>query len=215
MPEVKFKDYSLYLIISREYALGKGALEALKSAISGGVDIVQMREKKMPSDELVCLGKQFFELCRNKKVIFIVNNDPFIAKEVDADGVHMGQEDIAAFPIAQVRKSIGLNKIIGVSTHSLEEFERANEDDVDYIAFGPIFPTETKDYCIGTKHIKDVLKIAKKPVFFVGGINLSNINVVLKEGAKNIALIRAILQAKDITAQTACFKQKLTGAGEG
>ncbi len=215
MSKIKFKDYSLYLVISREYAIGKDHFEIARSAISGGVDILQLREKRMPRGELIYLGRQLSGFCRDNKVITIVNDDPLIAKEVNADGVHMGQEDIAAFPIAQVRKSIGLNKIIGVSTHSLEEFERANEDDVDYIAFGPIFPTETKDYCIGTKHIKDVLKIAKKPVFFIGGINLSNIDVVLKEGAKNIALIRAILQAKDITAQTACFKQKLSGAGEG
>jgi thiamine-phosphate pyrophosphorylase len=205
----KIKDYSLYLVISEEYALGRDAISIAKAAISSGVDILQMREKNKPKDELLKLGRELAQLCRKSKTTLILNDDPYLVKEIDADGVHIGQSDLVKYPFKAIREIIGKNKLIGLSTHSLEQFKEANKSDVDYISFGPIFFTKTKDYFIGTKDIEDVLKIALKPVVFIGGINILNLDDLLKKGARNIALIRGIVEAEDIRSMTKFFKAKL------
>ena len=205
----KINDYSLYLVISEEYGLGRGALDIARQAISGGVDMIQMREKHKQEDELLELACGLSSLCREKGVVFIVNDDPLLAHESGASGVHLGQEDLRKHSIVKTREVIGRDKIIGVSTHSVVEFKEANKGDVDYIAYGPIFPTKTKDYFLGPKDIKEVLKIALKPVFFIGGIQLSNLDEVIKEGAKNIAVIRDIVGAEDIASKTRSFKERL------
>lgn len=209
----KIDDYSLYLVISEEYGLGRSSAEIARQAIPGGVDIIQMREKNKTRDELVKLACELSVLCKEKNVTFIVNDDPFIAKGSGASGVHLGQKDILKYSIAGARKIIGNDKIIGVSTHSLAELEKANGEDVDYIAYGPVFLTKTKDYVLGTKDIKEALKIAKKPVVFIGGINLSNLDEVLKQGARNIAVIRGIIEAEDISARAKSFKDRLVRLG--
>lgn len=209
----EIKDRSLYLVVTGECGRGRKAVEIARRAVSGGVDILQMREKDKPKRELVRIGKQLCGICKEKEVKFIVNDDPVLARKVNADGVHLGQEDLSAYPLKKARKILGPDSIIGVSTHSLKQFTKANEEGFDYIAFGPIFPTKTKSYFIGTRDIEKVLKIAKKPVFFIGGINLANIDKLLSCGAKNVALIRAITEANDITGAAAEFKNKLTIVG--
>ncbi|MDP2922484.1 MAG: thiamine phosphate synthase [Candidatus Omnitrophota bacterium] len=211
----KINDYSLYLVISEECAKGRNILELTQIALDAGVDIVQLREKKKTKEELVGRGKELLSLCRKKEKTFIVNDDPYLAKEIGADGVHMGQEDIEKLPLPQIRKIIGNQKLIGISTHSFEQFKEANRSSVDYISFGPIFCTPTKNYCIGTDDIGRVLDTATKPVFFIGGINLSNVNELLRKRVKNIALIRAILEAKDVQKAAAAFKEKLRQAKGG
>jgi thiamine-phosphate pyrophosphorylase len=205
----KINDYSLYLVITSEYGLGKTPQEITSFAISGGVDVIQLREKNTERNELLKLALEIKELCNKSNVTFIVNDDPIIAKESDADGVHLGQEDIKKYSISKTRDIIGKDKIIGISTHSLDELKQASESDVDYIAFGPIFPTKTKDYFLDTKDVKEALTIAKKPLFFIGGINLFNIDEIISKGAKNIAVIRSIIQQNDITQAVLDFKQKL------
>jgi len=207
----KIKDHSLYLVISEEYGKGRDALAIARLAIAGGVDMIQLREKHKPENELARLGMKLCKLCKEVGVIFIVNDDPVLAKDLDADGVHLGQEDLKMYSVKSARRIIGKGRIIGISTHLLEQFKKANSEDVDYIAFGPIFATKTKDYHVGTGDVDQVLKIARKPVFFIGGINLSNIDEILSKGAKNTALIRGILEADDITARTKEFKNRLKG----
>jgi thiamine-phosphate pyrophosphorylase len=204
----------LYLVITEEYCAGRSALDVAEAAIAGGVDIIQMREKTKTAKELIALGKKMAGLCKKKGVIFIVNDDPLLAREIDADGAHLGQEDLKGFSAWQARRVLGPDKIIGVSTHSVEQFSAANEMDFDYIAFGPVFETKTKDYFIGTGGIEYVLKAAKKPVFFIGGINLFNINRVLDKGARNIALIRGIAEAEDIISRTKEFKGRIAAKND-
>ena len=199
----------MYLVITEDYALGRDILSIAKAAIAGGVDILQMREKDKTQDELRKIGGELSGFCRENKTILIVNDDPKLAADIDADGVHIGQSDLSKYPIKEIREIIGENRLIGISTHSLEQFKQANESGVDYISFGPIFFTRTKDYFIGTSEIKNVLRIALKPVVFIGVINIKNVDEILQEGAKNIALIRDIVQAEDITARTKLFKAKL------
>ena len=148
-------------------------------------------------------------LCQKSDVIFIVNDDPILAKQVDADGVHLGQQDIMKYSIDKTRSILGKEKLIGISTHSLEQFEKANQSDCDYLAFGPIFSTKTKDYFIGTDDIAAIMRITKKPVIFIGGINLENADSVLEKGAKNLAVIRSIVGADDIITSTSVLKQRI------
>lgn len=202
----KFPNNSLYLVSSEEYSQDKTTLAIAKEAVVGGVDVFQMREKHKTKAKLIVLGKELAKICKTNGVIFIVNDNPEIALEVDADGVHLGQEDVQNFTIEKTRELLGKDKIIGLSTHSIAQFKLANKMDLDYIAFGPIFFTKTKDYTIGIKDIANVLEIAKKPMVFIGGINLENLEFVLKEGAKNIAAIRSIVEAEDIGGRIGDFK---------
>ena len=200
----------LYLVISEEYARGRSAVEVARAAIAGGADILQMREKNRPVKELMYIGTSIRDMCRNARATFIVNDDPPLARDLDADGVHLGQEDARRFPVDAARRIVGRDRIIGVSTHSLEQLARANDEDIDYIAFGPVFPTQAKAYHVGTGDIQEAVRIAKKPVFFIGGITLATIDELLAKGAGNIALIRGITEAEDVEAATRQFKERVT-----
>ena len=200
----------LYLIISEEYSRGRSAVDVAAAAIAGGADILQMREKNRDPKDLIYIGKRIREMCKNAGVLFIVNDDPSLARDLDADGVHLGQEDCSRFPVAEARRILGGDGIIGVSTHSPEEVEAACRQEVDYIAFGPVFPTQAKEYHVGTGDVQEVLKIATKPVFFIGGITLDTIDKLRAKGAGNIALIRGITEADDIEAATRQLKERLT-----
>lgn len=200
---------SLYLVLTSSYREELSPLEIATLAIDGGVDVLQMREKELSWEKMVSLGRRYRDICSKGGVTFIVNDDPGLAIEVDACGVHLGQEDLQSIGIDAVRNVMG-DKIIGLSTHSVEQFRDANEQDLDYIAYGPLFETKTKDYCIGLNDVEAVIKEAKKPIVFIGGINLLNIDQVLAFGASNIAVISAIMQAPDIKLQASLFKGKIS-----
>jgi len=125
------KDHSLYLVITEECGKGRSALEIAKRAIAGGVDMIQMREKDKEENALIELGRELAGLCRENNVIFIVNDNPVAAKAANAHGVHLGQEDLHRYPVSVARNIMGEDKIIGVSTHSFEQFAAANEEDID------------------------------------------------------------------------------------
>jgi len=210
--EMKIKDNSLYLVSGEEYSCGRTTPEVMEAALRGGADIIQLREKNKSHEELLKLGRQVSELCRGNNAIFIVNDDPCLAKELDADGVHLGQEDIKKVPISKAREILGKEKIIGISTHSIGQVREANKLDVDYIGFGPVFATKAKDYFLGTDDISKAVELSEKPVFCIGGIDLSNVDLVLKQGAKNIAVIRSITQAEDVEKTAREFIKKLRAA---
>ncbi len=202
-----FPDYSLYLVTGENASSGRSTEHVVEQALAVGVDIVQMREKHLSEKELIYLGSRLAKMCRDNNAVFIVNDDPFIARETGACGVHLGQEDILKYPVEKTREILGKDKMIGLSTHSYEQVEAAWGSDVDYIAFGPVFPTETKDYFIGTDEVEKVIRFAVKPVVFIGGIDPENINGLLGSGARNIAVIRAITRAVDIKEQVRSFKK--------
>ncbi|MFA6635616.1 MAG: thiamine phosphate synthase [Candidatus Omnitrophota bacterium] len=208
-----FKENSLYLVTGEECSAGRTTLEVVGAAIRGGVDVVQMREKHLSPKELRELGTRLSELCAKNDVMFIVNDDPCIAKEVGADGVHLGQEDIKNWSLSSAREFVGQDGIIGISTHSVEEAAAASSGDSDYIAFGPVFPTKTKDYFIGTRGIPEVLRISSKPVVFIGGICSDNIDELFSLGARNIAMIRHITAAPDIESRVRGIKQRMILSG--
>ncbi len=203
------KSKNLYLVLTSDCCGGRDPLHVAKEALKAGVDILQMREKNKSRPELLSFGKKLSHLCRESGALFIVNDDPLLAQELEADGVHLGQEDLLIYPLTETRRLLGRDKLIGLSTHSLEQFKKANEQDFDYLAFGPVFPTKTKDYFIGTNDLEEVLKIALKPVVLIGGITLCNIPELTSRKVRNIAMIRAITEATDIAQAVRQFKEVL------
>ncbi len=187
----------VYGITGDNFAHGKSNLECVKAMIAGGIKIIQYRDKTKSIKEKVKEAKEIRELCRKHGVVFIVNDHIDIALLVDADGVHIGQDDMSP---ADVRKLIGNNKIIGLSTHSEEQGMKAYLDpDVDYIGVGPIFPTTTKDTApVGLEYLEYVVKNLHLPFTAIGGIKEHNLHEIISRGAKNVCLVSDIVGAPDI-----------------
>lgn len=204
----KLKDFGLYFITDSKLTK-KTVIDDVKSAIKGGVRVIQYREKDAPTKQMFQEAKEIKELCQKNKVIFLINDRLDIALAVDADGVHIGQDDI---PYNTARKLLGKNKIIGVTVHDLKESIDAEKKGADYIGLSPIFETSTKadaGKACGTGMIKDTVKKIKIPIVAIGGINKSNIGEVLKSGAKNVAIISAILTMDNVEQVVKNFIRKI------
>lgn len=188
----------IYGITGDNFAHGKTNLECVKAMIDGGIKIIQYRDKTKSIKEKVKEAKEIRELCREKGVVFIVNDHVDIAILVDADGVHIGQDDMEP---SDVRKLIGDNKIIGLSTHSEEQGMKAFfNPDVDYIGVGPIFPTTTKDTApVGLGYLEYAVKNLHLPFTAIGGIKEHNLHEIISRGAKNVCLVSDIVGADNIT----------------
>lgn len=190
----------LYVILDRELLIGKDLVDIAKELISGGVDLIQYRDKISTQDEII---KNAEEL-RKLNFPIIINDYPYIAKRVDALGVHLGQGDM---DIKSARKILP-DKTIGRSTHNLKEAIQAQEDGADYIGIGPVFPTTTKKGAvpIGLEVLKEVAKKIDIPVFAIGGITLDNIDSVLATGIERVAIASAILCSDNIKETVKRFK---------
>lgn len=188
----------IYGITGDNFAHGKSNLECVKAMIEGGIKIIQYRDKTKSIKEKVKEAREIRELCKRNGVVFIVNDHVDIAILVDADGVHIGQDDMDP---SDVRKLIGDNKIIGLSTHSEEQGMKAYlNPDVDYIGVGPIFPTTTKDTApVGLGYLEYAVKNLHLPFTAIGGIKEHNLHEIISRGAKNVCLVSDIVGADNIT----------------
>lgn len=188
----------IYGITGDNFAHGKSNLECVKAMIEGGIKIIQYRDKTKSIKEKVKEAREIRELCKRNGVIFIVNDHVDIAILVDADGVHIGQDDMDP---SDVRKLIGDNKIIGLSTHSEEQGMKAYLNPaVDYIGVGPIFPTTTKDTApVGLGYLEYAVKNLHLPFTAIGGIKEHNLHEIISRGAKNVCLVSDIVGADNIT----------------
>lgn len=188
----------IYGITGDNFAHGKSNFECVKAMIDGGIKIIQYRDKTKSIKEKVKEAREIRELCRENGVTFIVNDHVDIAILVDADGVHIGQDDMDP---SDVRKLIGDNKIIGLSTHSEEQGMKAYlNPDVDYIGVGPIFPTTTKDTApVGLGYLEYAVKNLHLPFTAIGGIKEHNLHEIISRGAKNVCLVSDIVGADNIT----------------
>lgn len=165
-------------------------------AIKGGADMIQFRDKKMSTTEMIETAFEINKLCRKSNVTFIVNDRVDIAMIVDADGVHVGKEDI---PAEETRKLLGKNKIIGLSNRSIMSKSYKNEF-VDYLGFGHIFPTQSKikiKQPLGLVKLKYMVNINKLPMLAIGGINVQNASSVMATGVHGIAVIAGVIKEKD------------------
>ncbi|MCK8452447.1 thiamine phosphate synthase [Bacillus safensis] len=175
-------------------------LDVVKEAIQGGITMFQFREKgekALQGEEKKQLARQIQALCQEANVPFIVNDDVQLAIDLDADGVHVGQEDTNA---KDVRDRIG-NKILGVSTHNLDEVKQAMKDGADYVGMGPVYPTETKKDTRSVQGVSLITEVRRHglqiPIVGIGGITYDNAAPVIQAGADGISIISAISQSAD------------------
>jgi thiamine-phosphate pyrophosphorylase len=189
----------LYLVcgsISDASSAGGLALpDLLREAIAGGVEIVQLREKHLPDDELVAVANAARALCERLGALLIVNDRPLVAREVGADGVHVGQDDM---PVAEVRELVGPEMLIGLSTHAPREIDAVDPKLVDYIGVGPIHATPTKPgrAAVGLELVRYAAENASVPYFAIGGIGPGNAPEAIAAGARRLCVLRAIASAE-------------------
>lgn len=191
----KLTKAKLYALLSGERCLA--SLDwTIEQAASGGVDIVQMREKTLPDRELLARARDMRRWTNKAGLVFIVNDRPDIARLSDADGVHLGQEDIS---VMDARRLLGPKAVIGVSTHSIEQVQKAVMDGADYLGIGPVFPSNTKVFnqFPGLEFIRKACVETSLPSFALGGITPANIQQVIDAGAKRFAVGSAIAMAQD------------------
>lgn len=189
----------LHVIVDGEHTLGRGHADVASAALRGGACVIQLRDKRLTVRELYPIALELREITREYGAVFIVNDSVELALAVDADGVHLGQEDM---PADVARRLMGPDRIIGVSTHSVDEAMAAERDGADYIGFGPMYVTATKDAgaAKGPEGLKLVRGCVRIPVVAIGGIKASNAKQVIEAGADGIAVITAVTAAADIEA---------------
>ncbi|MHB0912755.1 MAG: thiamine phosphate synthase [Armatimonadota bacterium] len=207
-----FLSTDIYGITADEYSLGRGNVETARLMAEAGIKVIQYREKDKSARRMYeeCLAIR--ELTEKSGVTFIVNDHVDLAVAVEADGVHVGQDDL---PPEKVRRLVGDEMIIGLSTHSPAQARAAVEiaGIIDYIGVGPIFATKTKkDVCspVGLEYLEYVAKNIDLPFVAIGGIKEHNIGLVRAAGAGIISLVTEIVSAKDIAAKVSAIRSALT-----
>ena len=184
-----------------------------EAAVKAGVRIVQLRMKDRPRDEIVAVGRALRRITAGTQTLFIVNDDPSIAAEVEADGVHVGQGDR---PVPDVRRLYPSLRIVGLSTHNPEQARRAIDVRPDYIGVGPVFATPTKkvpDPTLGVETAGRMIASVPFPAVAIGGLNLDTLPSVLAAGARSFAVVRAVCGASDPYAAIRAIQRMAKGRG--
>ena len=187
----------LYVIIDRQFLVGREEVEVAKQIIEGGARVIQLRDKQSKKAELLLVVQKIRELCSQADVLFMINDYLDLAVAVDADGLHVGQEDL---PLPVIRRELPVDKIVGCSVKSISQATKAQTEGADYIAVGSIFPTTTKEEVtvVGVNMLKELKRTITTPVVAIGGINLNNVDEVIAAGADAVAVISAVLGEQDI-----------------
>ena len=189
----------LYLVTDRDLSLGRSLEEVVSEAVKGGVTIVQLREKEASTGEFVALARRLMSILKPLGIPLIINDRVDVALAVDADGVHIGQSDMA---YADARRLLGPDKIIGLSVESLEDLEAANALDVDYVGISPVYGTPTKTDTaepFGLEGLRKAVEMSVHPTVAIGGMNARTIGEVMETGADGVAVVSAICSAEDIS----------------
>jgi thiamine-phosphate pyrophosphorylase len=209
----RFADVRLYVLVTSARCPGS-VREVARAAIAGGADAVQLREKGIPDAEFLALAAELRELTDETGRLFVVNDRPDIAAIVGADGVHLGQGDL---PVAETRRLLRPGAVVGRSTHSVGQATAAATEGADYVAVGPIFPTDTKDAGapVGTALLRDIRQAVSLPVVAIGGITADRAPEVIAAGATCLAVSSAVCEAGDPRAAAAAIRRAIGEAGEG
>ena len=205
--------YADRLRAARVYlVLEAAAAPAVEPALRGGADLIQLRDKTASDDEIVRAGRELRVLCADHGALFLVNDRPDLALACDADGVHVGQDDV---PVDEARKIVGRERIVGTSTHSAAQVDAADASDADYYAVGPVFETPTKGGrpATGWDLIGYAAGRATKPWFAIGGMDAGTAPAAAAAGAERLVVVRAIRDATDPEAATRAIRAAL-GAEE-
>ncbi|MCS6889240.1 MAG: thiamine phosphate synthase [Chloroflexus sp.] len=193
-------DWSLYVVTDAGLARGRSHLAVIEAAIAGGATVVQYREKAASTRQMIAEAQALRELTRRAGVPLIVNDRLDVALAIDADGVHVGQDDM---PAALARRLIGPDKILGVSAANLAEAMQAAQDGADYLGVGPIFATPTKPDAappIGMEGLRAICRQVALPIVAIGGINAANAVDAIRAGAHGVAVVSAVVAAEDVAA---------------
>jgi thiamine-phosphate pyrophosphorylase len=187
-----------------------GLEELLAAALAGGVDMVQLRDKSASDDELVRAAAVFRRLCDEHDALFWLNDRPDLVEACGADGVHVGQDDMSA---AEARAAVGADRLVGLSTHSPEQLDRAlASGEADQLSVGPVWKTPTKEGrpAAGLDYVRHAASVAgERPWFAIGGIDLDNVREVIAAGASRVVVVRAIRDAADPRAAAAGLREAL------
>lgn len=204
------KKARLYAICDLGYLSAETAVPVSRQLLAGGAGILQLRAKGHEPDHLQDLARELQAVCRDFEVPFIVNDHLELALACGADGLHWGQEDGS---LAEARDALGPQAIIGRSTHSLEQARRARQEGADYIGFGPLFPTPTKEGrpAIGLQDIATMEKEvgSQIPAFCIGGIQASNLSAVKQAGARRIVVVSHLLTSPQPEQESSNLIQQL------
>lgn len=196
----------LYLVTDRDLSLGRPLEEVVSEAVAGGVTMVQLREKDASTGEFVELARRLMNVLKPLGVPLIINDRVDVALAVDADGVHIGQSDMA---YEDARRLLGPGKIIGLSVENMEDLVKANELNVDYVGISPVYGTPTKTDTaepFGLKGLRKAVELSSHPTVAIGGMNASTIADVIGAGADGVAVVSAICSAENIKEATSKLK---------
>lgn len=199
----------LYGILDLGYVSRDQVASVARELVDGGVDILQLRAKGISKDNIAAMACQVQPIAKSAQVPFIINDHADIALAVEADGVHVGQDDDS---VAAARAVVGDQAIVGKSTHSLEQARAAATEPVDYIGFGPLFATPTKpEYKpIGMEDIAQVHSDLDMPIFCIGGVKQENLPTIIGQGAHRAVIVSGILQSPDKAAYIGACQSILT-----
>lgn len=183
----------------------------VEAALLGGIDVLQLRSKVLSDRQLYDVGKKFRELTKKHHKLFMVNDRPDLAVLLDADGVHVGQDDLPIDVLRRYFRTAKKNMIIGRSTHSLKQALAAQAEGVDYIGVGPVFKTPTKKHYtpVGLRLVEQVRAKITIPFVCIGGINKDNLAEVRAHGGSRVAVVRAVFDARNVTKSARALKEML------
>ena len=209
-----FPDVDIYALTDSRQSLGRPTLEVVGRMLAAGIKLLQYREKDQPAGARLAECQAIREMTRRAGCAFIVNDHVDLALLCEADGVHVGQEDL---PLAAVRRLVGRGRIIGVSTHRRIEAEAAIAGGADYIGVGPLFATATKKTTrpVGLAYLEEIVSFCPIPFTAIGGVNELTLPEVLRRGARCCAIVSDITLAEDIPAKIARLRAIFAAAGRG
>jgi len=201
-------DLSLYVITDRRYLRGRALSQLVEAALKGGATAVQLRNKEADTSSLIEEGLELVAITRKYNVPLIVNDRIDVAAEIDADGVHLGQEDASP---EEARSILGMSKMIGISVHSVDQAKEAVEFPVDYLGVGSVYQSSTENReVIGIGGLERICRDVGVPVVAVGGITVDRVEEVIAAGAAGIAVIAGIWDVDDVEARAAEYIDKVT-----
>ena len=188
---------TLYAVTDRTWVKDTTLMDQVKEALEGGITFLQLREKHLSKEEFIKEAREMKELSKEYKVPFVINDNIEVALAVDADGVHIGQDDMS---VEEARKLLGEDKIIGVSAHNVNEAMKAQKGGADYLGVGAVCATSTKKDAnvVSKEEIKKIKEAVDIPIVAIGGIKKDNIHTLKGTGVDGVAVVSAIFAAEDI-----------------
>jgi thiamine-phosphate pyrophosphorylase len=207
--------FDLCVITTRVEQLRRGHVDVARAALDGGATIIQLREKDFPTRAMLEMAEEVRRMCRERGGAFIVNDRVDIALAAEADGVHLGPDDM---PIAAARRLLGGDALVGASVDNAADARQAEADGASYLGVGPIFPTGSKDdagEAIGTQPIAEIRSAVAIPVLAIGGLTCDNVHGVIRAGADGIAVISAVAGADDMAAAARALRACVSSARLG